>query len=98
MVEASWPFSHCPSRHAWPTLIPEKARLHRKASRMVGRNSMDFGTFLLLQSPSARSNEEIYGRGVTLAQHADTLGFESVWCAEHHFSTYGYLSPSRQQD
>ncbi len=53
---------------------------------------MDFGTFLLLQSPSARSNEEIYGRGVTLAQHADTLGFESVWCAEHHFSTYGYLS------
>lgn len=53
---------------------------------------MDFGTFLLLQSPSARSHEEIFGRGVTLAQHADKLGFESVWCAEHHFSTYGYLA------
>ena len=53
---------------------------------------MDFGTFLLLQSPSARSHQEIFGRGVTLAQHADKLGFESIWCAEHHFSTYGYLS------
>jgi luciferase family oxidoreductase group 1 len=53
---------------------------------------MDFGTFLLMQSPSARSNEEIFGRAVALAQHADNLGFDSVWCAEHHFSTYGYLS------
>jgi len=53
---------------------------------------MDFGTFLLLQSPSARSQEEIFARGVTIAQTADRLGFDSVWCAEHHFSTYGYLS------
>ena len=27
-----------------------------------------------------------------MAKTADKLGFESVWCAEHHFSTYGYLS------
>jgi len=53
---------------------------------------MDFGTFLLLQSPSARSHQEIFERGVGIAQTADRLGFESVWCAEHHFSTYGYLS------
>lgn len=53
---------------------------------------MDFGTFLLLQSPSAKSNKEIFGRGIEIAQHADKLGFESIWCAEHHFSTYGYLS------
>lgn len=53
---------------------------------------MDFGTFLLLQSPSARSSEEIFSRGVEIAQTADKLGFESIWCAEHHFSTYGYLS------
>ncbi len=53
---------------------------------------MDFGTFLLLQSPSARSQEEIFSRGIGIAQAADGLGFESVWCAEHHFSTYGYLS------
>ena len=53
---------------------------------------MDIGTFLLLQSPSARSSKEIYARGIELAQAAETLGFRSVWLAEHHFSTYGYLS------
>ena len=53
---------------------------------------MDFGTFLLLQSPSARSSREIFERGTMIAQAADRLGFESIWCAEHHFSTYGYLS------
>jgi alkanesulfonate monooxygenase SsuD/methylene tetrahydromethanopterin reductase-like flavin-dependent oxidoreductase (luciferase family) len=53
---------------------------------------MDFGTFLLLQSPSAKSSEEIFNRGVEIAQAADELGFDSIWCAEHHFSTYGYLS------
>jgi luciferase family oxidoreductase group 1 len=53
---------------------------------------MRFGTFLLLQSPSARSSEEIFARGIRIARSADKLGFESIWCAEHHFSTYGYLS------
>ncbi len=53
---------------------------------------MDFGTFLLLQSPSARPPEELFARAVELAQTADRLGFDSIWCAEHHFSTYGYLS------
>jgi len=53
---------------------------------------MEFGTFLLLQSPSGRSSKEIYSRGIELAQAAETLGFHSAWLAEHHFSTYGYLS------
>ncbi len=53
---------------------------------------MDFGTFLLLQSPSARPPVEVFARAVRLAQTADKLGFDSIWCAEHHFSTYGYLS------
>jgi len=53
---------------------------------------MKFGTFLLLQSPTAKSSAEIFGRGTEIAQVADKLGFESIWCAEHHFSTYGYLS------
>jgi luciferase family oxidoreductase group 1 len=57
---------------------------------------MDFGTFLLMQSPSARSSEEIYARGVELAQAAEALGFHNVWLAEHHFSTYGYLSRPAQ--
>ena len=53
---------------------------------------MNFGTFLLMQSPSARSSAEIFARGVEVAQAAETLGFRNVWLAEHHFSTYGYLS------
>src|ERR671915_1744235 len=57
---------------------------------------MEFGTFLLLQSPSARSSQEIYGRGLEIAQAAETLGFRNVWLAEHHFSTYGYLSRPAQ--
>ena len=57
---------------------------------------MDFGTFLLLQSPSARSSQEIYARGIETAQAAETLGFRNVWLAEHHFSTYGYLSRPTQ--
>jgi alkanesulfonate monooxygenase SsuD/methylene tetrahydromethanopterin reductase-like flavin-dependent oxidoreductase (luciferase family) len=45
-----------------------------------------------MQSPSARSSQEIYARGVEIAQTAEALGFRNVWLAEHHFSTYGYLS------
>jgi alkanesulfonate monooxygenase SsuD/methylene tetrahydromethanopterin reductase-like flavin-dependent oxidoreductase (luciferase family) len=57
---------------------------------------MNFGTFLLMQSPSARSSEEIYARGTELALAAEALGFRNVWLAEHHFSTYGYLSRPAQ--
>ena len=53
---------------------------------------MEFGTFLLLQSPSAESPEVVFQRGVEITQAADELGFRNMWLAEHHFSTYGYLS------
>jgi luciferase family oxidoreductase group 1 len=53
---------------------------------------MRFGTFLLMQSPSARCSQEIFARGLEVAQAAEALGFGNVWLAEHHFSTYGYLS------
>src|SRR4051794_41782372 len=53
---------------------------------------MEFGTFLLLQSPSAEPSEVVFERGVEITQAADELGFRNMWLAEHHFSTYGYLS------
>jgi luciferase family oxidoreductase group 1 len=53
---------------------------------------MDIGTFLLMQSPSARSSQEIYARALEQAQAAESLGYRNVWLAEHHFSTYGYVS------
>src|SRR6516162_9800668 len=52
---------------------------------------MNFGTFLLMQSPSAQSSEEMYARAVEHAQQAEDLGFRNIWLAEHHFSTYGYV-------
>jgi luciferase family oxidoreductase group 1 len=57
---------------------------------------MNFGTFLLMQSPSARPSTEIYARAIDMAQAAEALGFHNVWLAEHHFSTYGYLSRPAQ--
>src|ERR1051326_8068865 len=53
---------------------------------------IDFGTFLLMQSPSAQPSEEMYARAIEHAQAAEELGFRNLWLAEHHFSTYGYLS------
>ena len=58
--------------------------------------AMNIGTFLLMQSPSARSSQEIYARGLELALAAESLGFRNVWLGEHHFSTYGYLSRPAQ--
>ncbi len=53
---------------------------------------MEFGTFLLSQSPSAEPTDVVYQRGVEITQAAEDLGFANMWLAEHHFSTYGYLS------
>jgi len=58
--------------------------------------TIKFGTFLLMQSPSARPSPEIYARAVDMAQAAETLGFRNIWLAEHHFSTYGYVSRPAQ--
>ena len=52
---------------------------------------LNFGTFLLMQSPSAQPSEDIYARAIEHAQTAEELGFRNIWFAEHHFSTYGYL-------
>ena len=51
---------------------------------------MKFGAFFLNQSPEMKPAEDVYGRTVEMAAFADQLGFDSVWLAEHHFSSYGY--------
>jgi luciferase family oxidoreductase group 1 len=63
---------------------------------VVPDTHVNFGTFLLMQSPSARPSAEVYARAIDMAQAAETLGFDNVWLAEHHFSTYGYLSRPAQ--
>src|SRR5688572_21217566 len=53
---------------------------------------MDTGIFLLLQSPSTRPSQEVFAHGLEQAQAAESLGFRNTWLAEHHFSSYGYVS------
>src|SRR5262249_57304443 len=45
-----------------------------------------------MQSPSAEPPDVVYRRGIEITQAAEELGFGNMWLAEHHFSTYGYLS------
>jgi len=51
---------------------------------------MLISTFLLLPSPDKGESKEIYARAIEQAQAADDLGFDGLWIAEHHFSSYGY--------
>ncbi len=51
---------------------------------------MRFGVFLLLHSPDKRAPAEVYANALEQARLADELGFDAVWLAEHHFSSYGY--------
>ena len=51
---------------------------------------MKFGAFLLLHSPDKKSSAEVYANAIAQAELADALGFDAVWLAEHHFSSYGY--------
>ena len=53
---------------------------------------MVFGIFLILQSPSGRSSDEIYNRAIEQALWAEQLNFSRIWFAEHHFSNYSYSS------
>lgn len=57
---------------------------------------LNFGTFMLMQSPSAQTSRDMYARALELALEAEELGFRNVWLAEHHFSTYGYLARPTQ--
>jgi luciferase family oxidoreductase group 1 len=57
---------------------------------------LNFGTFMLMQSPSAQTSRNMYARALELALEAEELGFRNVWLAEHHFSTYGYLARPTQ--
>jgi alkanesulfonate monooxygenase SsuD/methylene tetrahydromethanopterin reductase-like flavin-dependent oxidoreductase (luciferase family) len=52
---------------------------------------MRFGTFFLLQSPDLRSSHMVDREAMAQMVLAEELGFDSVWFAEHHFSSYGYI-------
>ncbi len=43
-----------------------------------------------MPSPERGDTADVYQRALEQAQAAEELGFDSVWIAEHHFSSYGY--------
>ena len=55
---------------------------------------MEFGLFNLSpQRDPRRSPREVLAQTIDEALHAEDLGFDVVWIAEHHFSNLS-LSPS----
>ncbi|HVF26682.1 MAG TPA: LLM class flavin-dependent oxidoreductase [Pyrinomonadaceae bacterium] len=53
---------------------------------------MEFGIFLTMPSPDACEAAQVYRRGLEMATRAEELDFSRIWLAEHHFSTYSYIS------
>lgn len=52
---------------------------------------MEFGAFFLAGSPERLSPEAVYEQLFQYIRLAEEVGYDSVWFAEHHFSTYGYI-------
>ena len=50
---------------------------------------MDFGLFFLMQRDESWSEQAVYDSGVRQMLAAESLGYHSVWLAEHHFNDYG---------
>jgi len=50
---------------------------------------MDFGLFFLMQRDEQWSESAVYDSDVQQMLAAESLGYQSVWIAEHHFNDYG---------
>jgi len=53
---------------------------------------MKFGLFFVLQRPDHMPERYIYETEIPQMIAAEDLGYESIWIAEHHFSSYGVCS------
>jgi natural product biosynthesis luciferase-like monooxygenase protein len=51
---------------------------------------LKFGMLHLLENPAGKTEQQIVTEQMTILRAAESLGFDSVWPAEHHFSEYGY--------
>ena len=53
---------------------------------------MKFGLFFVMQRPDHLSERYIYETELAQMVAAEELGYDSVWIAEHHFSSFGVCS------
>ena len=50
---------------------------------------MHVGLSVIFQNPGrARADHEVYADDLRLARQAESLGFDSIWSVEHHFTDY----------
>src|SRR3989441_738074 len=60
-----------------------------------GETRMEFGLFFLMQRDEEWSEQSVFDSGLDQMLAAESLGYSSVWIAEHHFNDYG-LCPAPQ--
>lgn len=53
---------------------------------------MKLGMLHLFENPVGKTEHQIVKEQMDLMYEAESLGFDSVWPAEHHFSEYGYCA------
>ncbi len=51
---------------------------------------MEFGMLHLFENPINKTEREVIKEQMELMMAAESLGFDSTWPAEHHFSEYGF--------
>lgn len=58
---------------------------------------MDIGAFIVLQNYHENaSDHDVYQHDLKLGVMAESLGFDSIWCPEHHFDDYS-MAPDNFQ-
>ena len=53
---------------------------------------MEFGLFLEFPAHDDETDQEAFSRGFTQVQEAESMGVDSVWLSEYHFSPFSVLS------
>jgi alkanesulfonate monooxygenase SsuD/methylene tetrahydromethanopterin reductase-like flavin-dependent oxidoreductase (luciferase family) len=53
---------------------------------------MEFGLFLEFTAPEGTTDQECFSQGFDLIDRAESMGVDSVWLAEYHFSPFSVLS------
>jgi alkanesulfonate monooxygenase SsuD/methylene tetrahydromethanopterin reductase-like flavin-dependent oxidoreductase (luciferase family) len=67
------------------------------SGQLWGERAMKFGIFCIFDYwPEVNSVGQYFSDFLRLTQHAEELGFDSVWVSEHHFTNYGGILPRPQ--
>ena len=53
---------------------------------------MEFGLFMEFPAPDGYTDQQTFQQGFTLVDEAESMGVDSVWLAEYHFSPFSVLS------